>query len=297
MFFLKITSCVAFFTNFAFCNNKTGIAMNIRNLFLMAVISLILISCGTSGKEIPYMQNIDQIPTAALATATTQAGDFTIKPGDMLQINVASSNADAVKPFNKVQYIPTGTTGNQNLGDRSAVFYLVDDAGNIDFPILGKLHISGMTKNSLQEYIASLIYPRYLIEKPDVECRIQNFRVYCLGEFGHPGVIQAENGRLNLIEAIALSGDLTMQGQRENIMLIRTSANGERHVKRIDITDANFMTMPEFELQQNDILYVEPNKYKKRSVWSLPPVYTASVGIFGTAISIINMVLLLSKRV
>ena len=271
--------------------------MKIRDLFLLAAVSVILISCGTEGKEIPYMQNIDQLPAGALATAASQTGDFTIKPGDLLQINVSSSNADAVKPFNKIQYIPTlGSNNITTMGDRSSVFYLVDDNGNIDFPVLGKLHIRGMTKHALEDYVASLIYPRYLTEKPEIECRIQNFRVFCLGDFNRPGVIQAENGRLNLIEAIALSGDLTLQGQRENIMLIRTDPSGQRYVKRIDLTDANVMNMPEFELQQNDILYVEPNKYKKRSVWSLPPVYTAGVSIFGTAMTIINFVLLLDRR-
>jgi len=180
-------------------------------------------------------------------------------------------------------------------GDHNAVFYLVDDAGNIDFPVLGKLHIAGMTKKSVEDYIASLIYPRYLTEKPEIECRIQNFRVFCVGEFNHPGVVAATNGRLNLIEAIAMSGDLTLQGRRDNVMLIRTDANGQRYVKRINLGDANFITMPEFELQQNDMLYVEPNKYKKRSVWSLPPVYAAGVSIFGTAVSIVNFVLLLAK--
>ena len=93
------------------------------------------------------MTNIDQIPSAALAAATTQAGDFTIKPGDLLQINVSASNSDAVKPFNKVQYIPTlGTMNTFTMGDNSSVFYLVDDNGNIEFPVLGRLHISGMTK-------------------------------------------------------------------------------------------------------------------------------------------------------
>lgn len=271
--------------------------MKIKNLLLLAVASLLLFSCGTTGDEIPYMQNVDKIPAAALATVTTQAGDFTIKPGDMLSINISSSNADAVKPFNKIQYVPRiGETGGYGLTDYSNVLYLVDDNGNIEFPVLGRLHISGMTKRSLEEYIASLIYPRYLNEKPGVECRIQNFRVYCIGDFGHSGVVQAENGRLNIIEAIAMCGDLQLTGRRDNILLIRTDANGQRIVKRIDITDASFMTMPEFELQQNDVLYVEPNKYKKRTVWSLPPVYNAAVGIFGTAMSVINFVLLLSKK-
>ena len=271
--------------------------MKIKNLLLLAVVSMMLFSCGTTGDEIPYMQNIDQIPAAALATVTTQAGDFTIKPGDMLSINISSSNSDAVKPFNKIQYVPRlGEGGSYGYSDYSNVLYLVDDNGNIEFPVLGRLHISGMTKRSLEDYIASLIYPRYLTERPGVECRIQNFRVFCIGEFGHSGVVQAENGRLNIIEAIAMCGDLQLTGRRDNILLIRTDANGQRIVKRIDITNANFMTMPEFELQQNDVLYVEPNKYKKLSVWSLPPVYNAAVGIFGTAMSLINFILLLSRR-
>ncbi len=273
--------------------------MKVYNLLLLAVASLMLVACGTTGQEVVYMQNIDQIPAAALTTVTTQAGDFTIKAGDMLLINVSASNADAVRPFNKIQYIPTAGSGGGGYGytmaNTSTLYYLVDDNGNIEFPILGSLHVGGMTKAQLQTYIANLIYPRYLTEMPGIECRIQNFRVYCLGEFGHAGVIQAENGRLNLIEAIAMSGDLQMSGRRDNILLIRTDPTGQRIVKRIDITDASFMSMPEFELQQNDVLYVEPNKYKKRSIWSLPPLYNAAVGIFGTAVSVINFILLLSR--
>lgn len=270
--------------------------MKIKHLLLIAATALMLVSCGTNGQEVVYLQNIDQIPSATLSTAFNQAGDFTIKPGDMLHINVAGSNEDAVKPFNKVQYISTVGNTSYNIGDRTTVFYLVDDNGNIDFPVLGRLHVVGMTKNKLEEYITSLIYPRYLTEKPAVEIRIQNFKVYCIGEFSVPGIIQAENGRLNLIEAIAMCHDLTMQGRRDNVMLIRTDATGQRSIKRFDLSDANIITQPEFQLQQNDILYVEPNKYKKRSVWSLPPVYTAGVGIFGTAVSVVNFILLLSKK-
>jgi polysaccharide export outer membrane protein len=184
---------------------------------------------------------------------------------------------------------------NYHLGDNSTVYYLVDDNGNIDFPVLGKLHISGMTKGSMQEYVASLIYPRYLTEKPDVECRIENFRVYCIGDFNSPGVIQATNGRLNLIEAIAMCHDLAVTGERDNIMLIRTDASGQRYVKRVNLNDANFMTMPEFELQQNDILYVQPNKYKKRSVWQVPPMVTFGITLLGTGMSLASFVLMLTK--
>ena len=271
--------------------------MKIRNLLMLAVAAMMFVACTTE-KEIPYFTNIDNIPSAALASVTTQAGDFTIKPGDMLQIDVSASNSDAVKPFNKIQYVPmlSGNGGSYMMGDRSTVFYLVDDNGNIDFPVLGKLHVSGMTKNKLEDYVASLIYPRYLTELPSVECRIQNFQVYCIGEFGHSGAVTAENGRLNLIEAIAKSGDLTLQGRRDNILLIRTDATGQRVVKRVNLQDANIMAMPEFELQQNDILYAQPSVYKARSAWSMPPIYSTAVGMIGTAMSLITFITVLAKK-
>ena len=271
--------------------------MKIRNLFMLAVTLLMLAACNPT-EDITLMSNIDQIPSAALAAATKQAGDFTIKPGDLLLINVSGSNEDAIKPFNKIQYIRAigGSTNSYNMGDYSTFYYLVDDNGNIDFPVLGRLHVMGMTKQGLQDYITSLIYPHYLIEKPFVECRIQNFRVFCLGDFNSTGVVQAENGRLNLIEAIAMCNDLATTGQRENLLLVRTDPNGQRTVKRFNLNDASFLSSADFQLQQNDILYVEPNKYKKRSIWSVAPTFTFGLSMMGTAMSLITFVTVLAKK-
>lgn len=268
--------------------------MKMRNLLLLAVTVLLLTACD-SGKNVSYMINMDELASSNLSEAAIKASDFTIKPGDMLQINVTASNAEAVAPFNKIKYVPTLGTTTYSMGDRGAMFYLVDDYGNIEFPVLGKLHIAGMTKSGVENQVASLIYPKYLNELPAVECRIQNFNVYCLGEFGHAGIVTAENGRLTLIEAIARSGDLTLQGRRDNIMLIRTDPTGQRTVKRININDANFIAQPEFFLQQNDILYVEPTKYKKRSVWSVPPAYSFGVGVLGTLMSVFTFITVRAK--
>ena len=269
--------------------------MKMRNLLLLAVTALLLVACD-SGKNVAYMTNMDEVSSANLSEAAINASDFTIKPGDMLQINVTASNDDVVKPFNKIKYVPTlGGSTSYAMGDRSAMFYIVDDEGNIEFPVLGKLHIAGKTKSSVELQVANLIYPKYMNEMPEVECHIQNFRVYCLGEFGHSGVVTADNGRLTLIEAIARSGDLNLQGRRDNIMLIRTDANGQRTVKRININDANFIAQPEFFLQQNDILYVEPTKYRKRSVWSIPPAYSFGVGVMSTLMSIFTFITVRAK--
>lgn len=269
--------------------------MNIRNLLMLAAVSLMLAACNPT-EDITLMSNIDQIPSAALAEATTQAGDFTIKSGDMLLINVSGSNEDAIKPFNKVQYVTAISNTTYTYGDRTTIYYLVDDQGNIDFPILGKLHVIGMTKQSLEEYITSLIYPRYLIERPGVECRIQNFRVFCLGDFNRTGVINAENGRLNLIEAVAMCGDIATSGLRDRLLLVRTDITGQRTVQRINLNDANFLSSPYFQLQQNDILYVEPNRYKKRSIWSVAPTFSFGLGMMGTAMSLITFITVLAKK-
>jgi len=270
--------------------------MKLRNLILFAAAVLLLAGCDTA-KKVPYMQNIDDLPSTALAAAVADAGDFSIKPGDMLYISVSASNNDAVKPFNKIQYLPTvGGSISYNIGDNSTVFYLVDDHGYIDFPVIGKLHIVGMTKKKVEDYIAAQIYPRYLNEMPGVECRIQNFRIFCIGEFGHPGVINAENGRLNLIEALALAGDLTLQGKRNNILLIRTDAAGQRTVKRINLNDATFMTMPEYNLQQNDILYAEPNESRARTAWSTPPMVSFGLSLLSTAMSLITFITVMANK-
>lgn len=269
--------------------------MKLRNLFLLVTLATMLFSCK-SVKQVPYMTNIDELPTSAIASAITQAGDFTVKPGDLLLINVGASNSDAVKPFNKLQYVPTLGFSSTNLGDMTTIYYLVDDNGNIDFPVLGKLHVVGMTKKAIEDYVSSLIYPRYLNEMPNVECRIQNFRVFCLGDFNSPGVIQASNGRLNLIEAIAQRGDLSLTGRRDNIMLIRTDPSGQRTVKRFNINDASFLSSPEFDLQQNDILYVQPNESKARSAWSPPTMLSFGIGLLGTAMSLTTFIIVLADR-
>ncbi len=269
--------------------------MKIRHLFMLAIVSLMLAACNPT-EDITLMSNIDELPAAALAEATVNAGDFTIKPGDLLLINVAGSNEDAIKPFNKVQYVSSISSTTFAYGDRTTIYYLVDDLGNIDFPVLGKLRIVGMTKQEVEDYITSLIYPRYLTERPGVECRIQNFRVFCLGDFTRTGVIHAENGRLNLIEAIAMCSDLSTSGRRDNVLLIHTDVSGQRTVKRINLNDANFLASQDFQLQQNDILYVEPNKYKKRSIWSVGPMFSFGVSMMGTAMSLITFVTVLAKK-
>ena len=259
----------------------------------MTLAVIILAGCGTP-KDIAYMQDADQLPAEVL-NATAKAVDPVIMPGDILQINVGSLNTEAVKPFNKTEYLASTTNVNGNDQENSIYYYLVDNNGYIDFPMLGQLHIGGMTQSAVQNHIASLIYPRYLTEKPNVEVRFKNFHVYVLGEVKSPGMLKAANGRMNILEAIAMAGDLDIKGKRDNVMVIHTNSDGSRSVNRVNLTDKNLLVSPHYNLQQNDSIYVEPNASKARSSWSVPPGLSLGMSAVGTLISIATFVITLTK--
>ena len=267
-----------------------------RQLLLLAVTALLLASCGST-KDVPYLIDANTLPPEVLKAAA-RSTDPTVMAGDMLYINVSASDPEAVKPFNKGQYVMqagSGANSTLNNSENSMLFYLVDNNGYIDFPLLGKLRVAGMTKSATEEYIASQIYPRYLTVKPGVEVRFQNFHVYTIGEVNSPGVIKANNGRLNILEALAMSSDLTIKGRRDNIMIVRTNADGSRTVKTVNLNDRNLLVSSDFDLQQNDIIYVEPNVKKARESRSVPPGLSLGMSSVGTLISLATFIITLTK--
>lgn len=268
--------------------------MKIKSLLLTALLATLLAGCSAP-QNIAYLQDAEQL-SAQVLQAAAKHNEPTIMPGDLLHINVSATNADVVKPFNKSGYIAAQGNATLNNSDNSIYYYLVDNNGCIEYPLLGQLKIGGMTQSMAQNYIASLIYPRYITEKPGVEVRFQNFHVFTMGEVNTPGMIKASNGRINILEAIAQSGDLTIQGRRDNVMLIHTNADGSRQVNRINLNDKNLLVSPLFNLQQNDIIYVVPNSSKQRSSYSIPPQWTLGVGALGTAISVATLVITLINK-
>ena len=268
--------------------------MKTKLLFLTIVAVAIMTGCN-SQKDIPYMIGANQLPQEVLQSAA-RASDPIVMPGDMLQINVISRNTEAVKPFNKIDYISNlGGSGNLGNSENSMYYYLVDDKGNIEFPYLGTLHVGGMSKSATENYIASQIYPRYLTERPGVEVRFQNFKVYILGEVKSPGEIRTTNGRLNLLEAIAKAGDLTIHGRRDNVMIVRTNSDGSRSIQTVNMNDKNMILSPTFYLQQNDIIYVEPNSSRARQSWNVPPALSLGMSSVGTLISIATFIITLTR--
>lgn len=265
---------------------------------LSILLTLIISSCSTAHLKVPYVVDAETIPAEVLSQIQP-VSDPLIGTNDLLNIEVSGRDMVSVSMFNKGRYItPEGTIvnnqNNMNAGggvEKSTQFYLVDKDGNIDFPIIGKLHVGGKTKSEIAEIVQNAVYPKYVKEKPAVDVRLMNFRVTVIGAVKSPGVIESKTERMNFLEAIAEAGDLDIKGQRENIMLIRTNNNGQREIHRLNLNDKNLLISPYFNLQQNDIIYVQPNESAAHGAWQLNPAVGATITIVGGISSIASFII------
>jgi len=239
--------------------------------FSSIIVTLLLALSGcTSIKNIPYLQNADQ----ADLTASRMLYDAKIMPKDELTIYVNTTDPEVSRSFNLYsnsnQNQSTSTTsGARRSGtNQYTIGYLVDNNGDINFPVLGKLHVQGLTKNECQDMIANKI-KKYLAENenPIVTVLMSSYHVTVLGEVGSPRVVPVTTEKMNVLEAIANAGDLTIYGHRENVMLIREDANGQKSIHRLNLNDTSLLNSPYYYVQQNDIIYVEPQEVKARNAF------------------------------
>ena len=231
-----------------------------KYLFLSLLFTLM--SC-TAYKDVPYFQN------AATYDSSVSAGlpDITIKPKDMLTIFVTSTDEEAVAQFNIRDPRPIDeerVAAGQVRASRSRTGlvhgYLVDNNGEIDFPVLGHLKVEGLTIEQANSMIKSKIAP-YLNANADylVNVNINNFEVTVMGEVKNPDVFSVTRNRLTVLEALALAGDMTVYGKRDNVKILRELTDGTYEVHELDLRDANIVNSPYYYLQQRDVVYVEPN--------------------------------------
>lgn len=244
-------------------------------LFLIISALFMLASCHTS-QELAYISDAQRDSAQAILTTY----NTTIHPGDQLYIYVYSQNPEAAMSFNQETHAYTVELSQANNRDtnrriiqmeettkqnknRQVSGYLVDQDGSITFPILGKMVVAGLTQESLSNKIQQmLIQGGYLLD-PVVTVTPMNFRVSVVGEVRYPQEIHVTGDRLTILEAIAMCGDITMDGQRENITVMR-DVNGVSTPINVDITKKSLFDSQAYYLQTNDIVYVEPNKLKKR---------------------------------
>lgn len=231
---------------------------------LVVTIAIAVCSC-TSYKNVPYLQNSNDVDL----TEATRLYDARIMPKDQLTINVSYPiDPEAVKMFNLIMQGENmlSNSGTQRFSSQYQMMsYLVDNEGIINFPILGKMKVAGMTKTELEEQIANRIQGEYTKEKPLVTVQMSSYKVTVLGEVNRGGQYVSSTGKLNIFEALAMAGDLTIYGKRECVKLIRENANGEKKIVELNLNDANIINSPYYQLQQNDIVYVTPNKVKAKN--------------------------------
>ena len=243
-------------------------------------IMMLLGSCGST-KDIVYFQGVDDLdlsPSKGLY-------DARIFPKDMLMINVSTTDPEASKPFN-LNYQNTLT--NSNIAGVNMYGYLVDNDGNINFPMIGMLHVEGLTTRECESLILDKIkFYMAKNETPIVTVRLSSYHITLIGETGSR-IVPVNTEKMSIIEALASGGDLTMTGRRDNILLIREDKTGQKSIHRLDISDANILNSPYYYLQQNDILYIEPNKTKiNRQAISNASIWVSALGMVSSIAALV----------
>ena len=246
--------------------------MRLKTNLLIIVLIQLFFSC-TSSTEIVYFQD-EKIKGDI--DFSQQVTSITYKPNDMLTIDVSGLDPDATRPFNlpAVSYSNSVISAQGNLKMQT---YIIDNDGNIEFPVLGKVKLGGLTRTQARAHLKEKLTD--YIKSPIVNIRLANFTITVLGEVNSPGTFTIEDERVSLTEAIGLAGDLTIYGKRDNVFLIREIDN-EKRFTTFDLTSINVVNSPQYYLLQNDVIYVEPNKAKVRSA-----SYNQNNGILISAVS------------
>lgn len=226
-----------------------------KKTVFFSILTVLLCACG-SQKEIAYMQNSEILNNDLQKPFLYDAH---ILPKDLLTITVNCSNPELVVPFNLA--VNSSSQSQATLSGSGLQTYLVDNNGNIDFPILGTLHLGGLTKSKTEAVIKERL-ETYLKEVPIVNVRMVNYKFSVLGEVANPNTFTIATEKVNIFEALAMAGDLTIYGKRDNVKLLREDEQGRKKIILLNLKDPAIITSPYYYLQQNDIVYVEPNKAK-----------------------------------
>lgn len=253
-------------------------------IFYLFLLTLFLGSCSVP-KDVAYFQGIDTLTDEQLEQMN-QTYVSKINSDDMLTITVTAWDPSVTTPFNPpaYSYLPQGEIATGNKPELHT--YLVDHEGLINFPVLGKLKVAGLSRHELSDLLEGKI-SKY-IKDPIVNVQIVNFKVTLIGEVMKPGPIIATNNRITILDALGESGDLTINANRKNILVIRDN-NGKKERGRIDLTDPTLLSSPYYYLRQNDLVYVEPNDAKKRNAnYSQAEQYKLT--IFSTILSTVSVI-------
>ncbi len=246
--------------------------LEIKKIVIL-VILVSLCSC-VSKKDITYFQN-DQIEQSKVSNSYKTI----LKPDDLLLITVSAIDLEAVRHFNLPAVTFDNTTGNA-VGTPRQQSYLVDNEGFIDFPVLGRLKLGGLSRKEAINLLKNKLDPDY-VKDPTINIRIANYTITVLGDVKSPGTYTIPNERITILEAIGLAGDLNITGKRNTVKVFR-EINGEKIQFDIDLRSNKVFTSPVYYLQQNDLVYIDQNKSSSQDA-----AFNRNTGLFVSIGSII----------
>ncbi len=229
---------------------------------LQAALVVLLLTACSGAKNVAYFQNSDYIDFSSSETLY----DAKIMPKDELTITVNTVNPEAAAPFNLVTSNPYNQNSRSLYSSGVLQTYLVANDGSINFPVVGNIKVSGLTKTACEQMIHDKIM-KYInaTENPVVTVRMANYRISVIGEVSRPGVYTIGREKVTILEALAQAGDLTIYGVRDKVKLIRENDKGRKEVHTLNLNDADIINSPYYYLQQNDVVYVEPNSVKAKN--------------------------------
>lgn len=267
-------------------NQRKNKYMNRNSIILSVVLAGMLLAGCAAPKDVAYLSAVG----TDIPADTVSQPHCTIQTDDLIAITVSSETPESAIPFNQEsnRAISNGTSYT-NVGSTTASGYLVDLRGCITFPVFGTIKVAGLTTTELADTLEQRLIQANYITDPEVSVRLLNYKVTVLGEVARPGQVPVAGERITLLEALAYCGDLTIYGQRKNVMIIR-DADGRRSTATVDLTDQALMQSPYYYLQQNDVVYVEPNRLKKMMSQNSETKVLSIVSTLASLASTVSMV-------
>ena len=260
--------------------------MRLHSTLLSALLLLLLASCAST-KDVAYLQYAEN----KMQTEARALQDAPIKPKDILTVNIQASKPELVASFNGIYWSPQQQYSTVQNGMRT---FLVDNSGEVDLPVLGLTKLGGLTLREAEEVVKKAL-TAYLNEVPSVNVQIQNYRYSVLGEVHKPGAFVSANGKVNLFEALANAGDLTIYGIRDQVKILRENKDGSNTLVSVNLMDPNIINSPYYYLQQGDVVYVMPNNAIASSS-NISSGTTVWISISSIALTVANLLVTILRR-
>ena len=261
-----------------------------KHLGIFILGALLLASCATN-KRAAYIQQVQ----TDIPTAIEQDYQIRIKPLDRLTVTINSKDPELAAPFNAASSYNSlnGLSSYSSSSNGNLQILTVDKEGKIQLPIIGEIDCDGLTRNELAKKIENTIRENGMVHDPIVIIQFADVKFSVLGEVARPGQFSITKDRISLFDALAMAGDLTIYGIRTDVAVAR-EVNGVRTIEYLDLTSTDIFNSPAFYLQQNDVVYVKPNKYKAQT-GAISQNRNFYLSLVGTAISVATLIVTLTK--